>query len=114
MTRVEPALWAVPPTVPEDTGGATGHVFLLGFPRSGTTLLEVALDGHPRVASLEEHELLSAGVLGYMREPVDFAPLLQAGQRSSESCASATGVRCARPDWRWPARCSWISIRCIR
>lgn len=30
------------------------HVFLLGFPRSGTTLLEKALAGHPAVAALEE------------------------------------------------------------
>ncbi len=58
-----------------------GHVFLVGFPRSGTTLLEVALDGHPRVASLEEHELLKAGVLSYMREPVDFAALLRRRRR---------------------------------
>jgi hypothetical protein len=57
---------------------ALGHVFLIGFPRSGTTLLEVALDGHPQVTSLEEHELLTDAVLKYMREPVDFEPLLRA------------------------------------
>jgi tetratricopeptide (TPR) repeat protein len=78
MRRVDAAIWAAPPAAPTDTSGASGHVFLLGFPRSGTTLLEVALDGHPRVASLEEHELLKAGVLQYMREPVDFAALLRA------------------------------------
>ena len=33
---------------------AAGHVFLLGFPRSGTTLLEKALAGHAGVATLEE------------------------------------------------------------
>ena len=57
---------------------AFGHAFLIGFPRSGTTLLEVALDGHPKVVSLEEHELLTDGVLNYMREPLDFGPLLNA------------------------------------
>ncbi len=57
-----------------------GHVFLIGFPRSGTTLLEVALDGHPQVTSLEEHELLTDAVLKFMREPVDFGPLLKAGE----------------------------------
>ena len=31
---------------------------MLGFPRSGTTLLEVVLEGHPDVVSLEENELL--------------------------------------------------------
>jgi tetratricopeptide (TPR) repeat protein len=29
-------------------------VFLIGFPRSGTTLLDVILDGHPRIRTLEE------------------------------------------------------------
>ena len=80
MQRVEPAHWRA------GTGAApaaaadrpNGHVFLIGFPRSGTTLLEVALDGHPRVASLEEHELLEPGVMAYMREPVDFDLMLKA------------------------------------
>lgn len=80
MRRIEPARWRVPPPPAGATTGATGHVFLLGFPRSGTTLLEVALDGHPRVASLEEHELLKYGVLQYMCEPVDFEALLHAGE----------------------------------
>jgi hypothetical protein len=53
-------------------------VFLMGFPRSGTTLLEVVLDGHPDVVSLEEHELLAEGVLAYMREPLDLEPLAAA------------------------------------
>jgi Tfp pilus assembly protein PilF len=80
MRRVDPPQWAARPAPAADPSGASGHVFLLGFPRSGTTLLEVALDGHPRVASLEEHELLKAGVLRYMREPVDFGPLLRADE----------------------------------
>jgi tetratricopeptide (TPR) repeat protein len=69
----------------QTTAGATAvpadpldHVFLLGFPRSGTTLLEVVLDGHPQVSSIEEHELLTDGVRRFMREPVDLQPLLHA------------------------------------
>jgi tetratricopeptide (TPR) repeat protein len=58
---------------------AKEHVFLMGFPRSGTTLLEVVLDGHPDVVSLEEHELLGDGVLAYLREPLDLAALESAG-----------------------------------
>lgn len=34
------------------------HVFLLGFPRSGTTLLEKALAGHPACRTLEEADPL--------------------------------------------------------
>ena len=35
-------------------GGPKTHVFLLGFPRSGTTLLEQVLASHPEVEALEE------------------------------------------------------------
>lgn len=35
-------------------------VFLVGFPRSGTTLLDVVLRGHPDIASLEELPMISA------------------------------------------------------
>jgi hypothetical protein len=80
MRRVDAAQWAERPAPFEDPSGASGHAFLIGFPRSGTTLLEVALDGHPRVVSLEEHELLKGGVLKYMREPVDFGALLRADE----------------------------------
>lgn len=58
----------------------SGHVFLLGFPRSGTTLLEVVLDGHPRVASLDEHELLTEGIQRFMADPRDLSALEQASE----------------------------------
>jgi Tfp pilus assembly protein PilF len=48
--------------------GALQHVFLLGFPRSGTTLLEVILEGHPNVVSLEENESLIDAVQEFMAE----------------------------------------------
>jgi tetratricopeptide (TPR) repeat protein len=63
-----------------DSGAARGHVFLVGFPRSGTTMLEVVLDGHPEVASSEELELLTPGVLQFMREPLDLEPLARADE----------------------------------
>ena len=63
-----------------EAAGDAGHVFLLGFPRSGTTLLEVVLDGHPQVASIEEHELLTDGVLAFMREPLNLRPLARADE----------------------------------
>jgi tetratricopeptide (TPR) repeat protein len=36
------------------------HAFLIGFPRSGTTLLEKALSSHPDIVSLEEVDILGA------------------------------------------------------
>ena len=66
-----------------------GHVFLLGFPRSGTTLLEVALDGHPRVASLDEHELLTEAVVRFLREPPELDALLRADERALDALRAA-------------------------
>jgi len=42
------------------SSGPQGHVFLLGFYRSGTTLLEQALEAHPGIVTLEEREILGA------------------------------------------------------
>lgn len=50
-------------------GGANAHVFLIGFPRSGTRLLSAVLEGHPAVVSLEQHELLIDAVFEFMRRP---------------------------------------------
>ncbi|HSC18576.1 MAG TPA: sulfotransferase [Rhizomicrobium sp.] len=66
----------VPPRAPEQhRSGAAGHVFLLGFPRSGTTLLEQALASHPAVITMEEKEALSASVRAFMADPQGHAKL---------------------------------------
>lgn len=47
---------------PAATGGdgpAKRHVFLLGFPRSGTTLIEQVLEEHDEIATLPERECLA-------------------------------------------------------
>lgn len=45
---------------PVDDDFDDSPVFLLGFPRSGTTLLEQILDSHPRLQALEERPTVSA------------------------------------------------------
>ncbi len=47
---------AVPP--PEET--ARAPIFLVGFPRSGTTLLDQVLDSHPALATIEEQPFTEA------------------------------------------------------
>jgi tetratricopeptide (TPR) repeat protein len=47
--------WVAPPLVAE----RTAPVFLLGFPRSGTTLLDTMLLGHPQVEVMEERPVLA-------------------------------------------------------
>ncbi|HEY1426155.1 MAG TPA: sulfotransferase, partial [Caulobacteraceae bacterium] len=51
FSAADPAPWRDSP--PPDSP-VRAHVFLLGFPRSGTTLLEQALAGHPDIVALEE------------------------------------------------------------
>ena len=70
--------WQPAEPAADDRADARGHVFLLGFPRSGTTLLEVVLEGHPDVVSLEEHELLIDSVREFMRRPADLERLMRA------------------------------------
>jgi tetratricopeptide (TPR) repeat protein len=41
---------------------AQSPVFVVGFPRSGTTLLEIALDAHPALRSMDERPFLARAV----------------------------------------------------
>ncbi len=47
-------------------GAAAGHVFLLGFFRSGTTLLEQVLQSHPDIVTLEERDVLAFAAERYL------------------------------------------------
>ena len=78
LQRADARTWRTPPGVGQRADPASGHVFVLGFPRSGTTLLKVALEGHPQVASLEESESLIDGVQEFMQRPADLERLAQA------------------------------------
>jgi hypothetical protein len=49
-------------------GGSAGHVFLVGFPRSGTTLLENILASHPGIVSLEEKNTLGDATRDYFAD----------------------------------------------
>jgi tetratricopeptide (TPR) repeat protein len=64
--------------LPPAPGAAETHVFLLGFPRSGTTLLEQVLAAHPRVATLEEAPTLAAAYQAFLS--------------GSEACAALTDL----------------------
>jgi tetratricopeptide (TPR) repeat protein len=45
------------------------HVFLVGFPRSGTTLLEQVLASHAGIEALEERDCLAAGMAEFILPP---------------------------------------------
>jgi Tfp pilus assembly protein PilF len=50
---------ATPVPAPPAAGAAAGHVFLLGYPRSGTTLVENILASAAEVVALEERDTLA-------------------------------------------------------
>jgi tetratricopeptide (TPR) repeat protein len=81
--------WRQPHRAAVGPGRATEHVFLLGFPRSGTTLLEVVLEGHSGVVSLEERESLLEGVREYMYRPEDLVRLARATSAQLEPLRAA-------------------------
>ena len=87
--RAPPRSGGAAESLPAAIPGPSNHVFLLGFPRSGTTLLEVVLEGHPDVVSLEENELLLDGVREFMRGPRDLDRLMRAESAALEPARAA-------------------------
>ena len=76
---------------------ASGHAFLLGFPRSGTTLLERVLAAHPGVATLSEVDHLAEVGRGFMADAN--------GPRSPGAIDAAFG-RCCSGDLLAKRRCN--------
>jgi len=62
----DPAPWRAAPEARPRAADPKLHVFLVGFPRSGTTLLENVLAAHPDVVSLEEKDCLSPAIAAYL------------------------------------------------
>jgi tetratricopeptide (TPR) repeat protein len=78
----DPGAWKATP--PPGTTAVDGQVFLLGFPRSGTTLLEQALAGHPRVVALEEAPTLADHYQEFLRDDDGLARLARVGAGEAE------------------------------
>ena len=62
----DPQLWRESSPSRPRASDPKAHVFLVGFPRSGTTLLENVLAAHPEVVSLEEKDLLAPAAASYL------------------------------------------------
>ncbi len=76
--RLSPhAAWGDLPTI---ASPARRHVFLLGFPRSGTTMLGQALAGHPDVVTLDERPTLADAAQIYTFPPDGLERLMAAGE----------------------------------
>ena len=78
--RAERAEWHTAPEADTAAGGGpAAHIFLVGFPRSGTTLLENVLAAHPKVVSLEEKPLLDEAEAAYLTSNEALKRLAQIG-----------------------------------
>lgn len=66
--RADPAHWQASPSPQAEL---RTHVFLVGFPRSGTTLLEQVLAAHPDVASLQERACLTDSAVEFFGSDAD-------------------------------------------
>jgi tetratricopeptide (TPR) repeat protein len=94
LQGIPPDAWASAP----DAGAAGAdaprtHVFLLGFPRSGTTLLEQVLAAHPDVEALEERETLAEAQRAFLSRPPDLIGLSKAGAAQLQPLREAYWAR---------------------
>ncbi len=78
VARTEPAHWRMAPPADRQP------VFLVGFPRSGTTLLEQVLASHPRITTIEECDCLMDAAHELMVADSDFASWADLPDRTVE------------------------------
>lgn len=85
FTHADPRAWRRRPAAAAANGRAAKHVFLMGFARSGTTLLQTALAGAPDVVTLEEREVLAEGVRRFMADHAALDRLAMADEAELEA-----------------------------
>lgn len=85
FAAADPAPWAAAPPETPVPGQARAHVFLFGFPRSGTTLLEQALAGHPDVEALEEAPTLAGAQAEFLASDAGLARLSAIGEAEAQA-----------------------------
>jgi tetratricopeptide (TPR) repeat protein len=71
------------------------HIFILGFPRAGATLIDLALEGHPQAVCVDGSELLIESVQEFMRNPQDLERLAAASPAMLEPFRAAYWRRIA-------------------
>jgi tetratricopeptide (TPR) repeat protein len=74
---------------PAVTGAAQHHVFLIGFPRSGTTLVENILASLPGASALEERPTLAAADEAFLADAQGISKLAALDQTTAAQFAEA-------------------------
>ena len=83
FAAADPGPWQVAPPSRADHG-VRGHAFLVGFPRSGTTLLEQALAGHPDVVALEEAPTLAEAAGAFLGDDAGLTRLARLSEAEAD------------------------------
>jgi tetratricopeptide (TPR) repeat protein len=76
-------------------GPAKRHVFLIGFPRSGATLVEQVLAGHPQVTTLAEQECLIDAARTWLGDTADIEQFCRAPDEELDTWREAYWRRVA-------------------
>jgi tetratricopeptide (TPR) repeat protein len=76
--------WAGTPQTVTGSGGTRRHVFLVGFPRSGTTLLENILASHPDICALDERDTLGEAARAFLANDAGLSRLAEASPDEME------------------------------
>ena len=83
--QCDPVLWKPPSSQSIPETGTIQHVFLLGFHRSGTTLLEQVLESHPQVVTLEEKDFMAEAAERYLTTAAGMKRLSEIDEKTAES-----------------------------
>jgi hypothetical protein len=101
-----------PSASPSQEGPQT-HVFLVGFPRSGTTLLEQVLASHPGVATMEERPCLIDSVTAFFGANADLDRLAALSDAELQSWRDAYWKRVAETETS-AAKPVFVVLSCFR
>jgi tetratricopeptide (TPR) repeat protein len=91
FTAADPTHWRA--KAPE---AAQTHAFLVGFPRSGTTLLEQVLASHPDVTAMEERTCLEDSAIAFFGHNADLDRLAALSDTELEAWRQAYWKRVAQ------------------
>lgn len=83
--RLDAAQFAAWPQDDSAPDAQSSPIFVVGFPRSGTTLLETMLDAHPQLACMDER--------AYLQDQIDF--MQESGLKYPDDLGRLTPSQCA-------------------
>jgi len=106
MAAMDTAHW----DAPYPTAGACPHIFVLGYPRSGNTLLENVLASLPGTAAIEEMPTLRETEIAFLADPAGLTRFAALDEASLEPYRSAYWQRVGAALGRNPAGSALVDM----